>query len=92
MVRVRDTWLVAQHFYNARLRAVETRRDLVINSNNGWSGCIDASGRIDTTSRVFTIRPGNKRTIAVKYPLLPVYVALLFVLGIYLINKKTRLL
>lgn len=88
----RDTWLVAQHFYNARLRAVETRRDLAINSNNGWSGCIYASGRVDTTDRVFTIHPGNERTAAVSHPLLPVYIALLFVLGIYLINKKTEML
>ena len=88
----RDTWLVAQHFYNARLRAVETRKDLVINSNNGWSGCVYASGRVDTTGNVFTIHPNDKKTIAVKNPLLPVYVALLFILGIYFINKKTRLL
>lgn len=88
----RDTWLVAQHFYNARLRAVETRKDLVINSNNGWSGCIYASGRVDTISSVFTIHPNDKKTIAAKYPLLPEYLAILFVLGIYIINKKTRLL
>lgn len=88
----RDTWLVAQHFYNARLRAVETRKDLVINSNNGWSGCIYASGRIDTTSRVFTIHPNNTLTVAMGFPLLPVVGCVLFMLGIFFINKKTRLL
>jgi apolipoprotein N-acyltransferase len=88
----RDTWLVAQHFYNARLRAVETRKDLVINSNNGWSGCIYASGRVDTTSRVFMIHPNDEKTIATSYPLLPVYACILSLLGIYFINKKTRML
>ena len=88
----RDTWLVAQHFYNARLRAVETRKDLVINSNNGWSGCIYASGRVDTAGRVFTIRPNEIKTVATRFPLLPVAGCVLFMLGIYFINKKTRLL
>ena len=88
----RDTWLIAQHFYNARLRAVETRKDLVINSNNGWSGCIHASGRIDTAGRVFPIRPNDLRPIAVRYPLLPAVGALIFVLVILIINQKTRLL
>ena len=88
----RDTWLVAQHFYNARLRAVETRKDLVINSNNGWSGCIYASGRVDTTGRVFMIHPNDKLTVATRYPLLPAATCMLFILGIYFFNKKTRLL
>jgi len=97
----RDTWLIAQHFYNARLRAVETRKDLVINSNNGWSGCIHASGRVDTASRVFAIHPNDLRPVAVRYPLLPAVGCLLFVLFVMgtapggfrkFINNKTRLL
>jgi len=88
----RDTWLVAQHFYNARLRAVETRKDMVVNSNNGWSGCIYASGRIDTTGTLFTIRPNDDRPIAVRCPLLPAYACLLFLLIITIINQKTKLL
>jgi apolipoprotein N-acyltransferase len=97
----RDTWLVAQHFYNARLRAVETRKDVVINSNNGWSGCIHASGRVDTTGFLFTIHPNTIRPVAVRYPLLPVVGVLLFALIITgtapggfrkFINQKTRLL
>ena len=88
----RDTWLVAQHFYNARLRAVETRRDLVINSDNGRSGCIDASGRIDTPGSVFMIHPNDNRTVATRYPLLPVYICLLYTLAIFFVNKKTKML
>lgn len=97
----RDTWLVAQHFYNARLRAVETRKDIVINSNNGWSGRIRASGRIDTAGCLFTIHPNDVRPAAVRYPLLPVAGCLLFVFivmgtapGGYrkFINQQTKLL
>ena len=88
----RDTWLVEQHFYNARLRAVETRKDIVINSNNGWSGYIDASGRIDTRGFLFTVHPNDKITVAVRYPLIPVYICLLFVLAIIIINKKPSIL
>ncbi len=97
----RNTWLVDQHFYNARLRAVETRKDLVINSNNGWSGCIYASGRIDTAGFLFTIHPNDARPIAVRYSLLPVAGCILFALTVLgtapggfrkFINKKTRML
>ncbi len=97
----RNTWLVDQHFYNARLRAVETRKDLVINSNNGWSGCIHASGRIDTAGFLFTIHPNDAHPNAVRYPLLPVAGCILFALIVLgtapggfrkLINKKTRML
>jgi apolipoprotein N-acyltransferase len=109
----RDTWLVSQHFYNARLRAVETRKDMAVNSNNGWSGCIYASGRIDRTApidrttptdrttpidpanrtdtagTIFTIHPNDDRPIAVRYPLLPAYICLFFLLITIL---KTKLL
>jgi len=96
----RDTWLVAQHFYNTRLRAVETRKDIAVNSNNGWSGCIYASGRVDqadrtghadqvdTTATVFTIHPNNDRPIAVHYPLLPAYVCLFFLFTIIIKTKR----
>jgi apolipoprotein N-acyltransferase len=88
----RGTWLVRQHFYNARLRAVETRKDIAVNSNNGWSGCIDASGRINMTGFLFTIHPNDKLTVAVRYPLIPVYICTLFVFAIIIINKKPSFL
>ena len=88
----RDTWLVDQHFYNARLRAVETRKDMVVNSNYGWSGCIHASGRIDTAGFLFMIYPNDKLSIAVRYPLTPVFICLIFILAIIVINKKPSLL
>jgi apolipoprotein N-acyltransferase len=84
----RDTWLVDQHFYIARLRAVETRKDMAVNSNNGWSGCIYSSGRIDTSGLLFAVHPNDTRTIAVRYPLLPVYGSLLFMLVLFIIKIK----
>lgn len=41
-----DTYIARLHFYYARLRAVESRKDLAINCNNGYSGLIKASGII----------------------------------------------
>ncbi|WP_188502560.1 apolipoprotein N-acyltransferase [Pontibacter amylolyticus] len=41
-----DSFITKQHFYNGRLRAIEARKDLVINNNRGISGLIRASGAI----------------------------------------------
>jgi apolipoprotein N-acyltransferase len=85
----RNTWLVSSHFYNARLRAVETRKDLAINSNNGQCGLVDASGRIDDTDPII-IRPNNIKTMAVRYPALPVYISLLLLVTTIIIHQKTK--
>jgi apolipoprotein N-acyltransferase len=48
-----DAWfsqvkfLVRQHFYNTRLRAVEVRKDMAINCNMGTSGLVRADGSMD---------------------------------------------
>lgn len=83
-----DTYLAAQHFYNVRLRAVETRKDIAVNSNNGISGLISASGRVaaSRSSRdpfVITVpvRPNTYITPAVSYPLLPLCLCGLYVLA-----------
>lgn len=85
----RNTYLVSSHFYNARLRAVETRKDLVINSNNGWCGMVSASGRMHDADLV-TIRPNDIQTIAVRYPVLPACIFLCIVLSTIFINQKTK--
>ncbi|MEJ8803452.1 apolipoprotein N-acyltransferase [Pontibacter sp. H249] len=41
-----DYFITRQHFYNCRLRAVETRKDIVINNNRGVSGVIHGTGDI----------------------------------------------
>ncbi|OQP56713.1 apolipoprotein N-acyltransferase [Niastella populi] len=86
----RDTWLVNSHFYNARLRAVETRKDLAINSNNGRSGLVSASGRISEETLV-RIRPNTVQPVAVRYPLLPACICILSLLFTIVINQKTKL-
>jgi apolipoprotein N-acyltransferase len=82
-----DTYLVPLHFYNARLRAVETRRDVAINSNNGISGLIDASGRIIEMKRDVApfllnvvIHPRQGFTFGTLYPSLPLWICGAFIL------------
>ncbi|MDO6429938.1 apolipoprotein N-acyltransferase [Flavitalea sp. BT771] len=84
----RDNYLVRLHFSNARLRAVETRKDIAINSNNGISGLVSASGRIDGSDLV-TIHPNRLLTTAVQYPNWPIYLCGLVSLIILIINKTT---
>lgn len=51
-----DAWfsqvkfLVRQHFYNSRLRAVEVRKDMAINCNMGTSGLVRADGSMEVTN------------------------------------------
>jgi apolipoprotein N-acyltransferase len=86
----KDTYLASSHFYNARLRAVETRKDLAINSNNGRSGLVSASGRI-TESAFVTIQPNTVQPIAVRYSFLPACICICIVLATIIINQKTKL-
>ncbi len=41
-----DSYIAQQHFYNCRLRALETRKDIVVNNNMGFSGLVRANGEI----------------------------------------------
>jgi apolipoprotein N-acyltransferase len=41
-----DCFIGRQHFYNCRLRAVENRKDVLINNNMGMAGLVRASGEI----------------------------------------------
>jgi apolipoprotein N-acyltransferase len=82
-----DTYLVSLHFYNVRLRAVETRKDIAVNSNNGISGLVQASGRIASARKDdapfvsnVTIRPNDDVTIAAHCPWLPVALCGLYLL------------
>lgn len=70
-----DSYIPLQHFYNARVRAVETRRDVAVNSNQGFSGHITASGNIRVMSRAYTpqlltatLRGCSTQTTASLYP------------------------
>ncbi|MEP6684790.1 MAG: apolipoprotein N-acyltransferase [Parafilimonas sp.] len=88
------TYIVRSHFLIARLRAVETRKDVAVNCNNGYSGFISASGSIikqqkDTEPfvQLAEIHPNNYKTFAVTYPLLLIYISAAFVF-IIIIKKR----
>lgn len=42
---IANSYLAQQHFYSARLQAVESRRDVLINSNSGYSGAFNSRGK-----------------------------------------------
>ena len=93
-----DTYIVKSHFMYARLRAVESRKDLAINSNNGYSGLVKASGKIEAQQKsdmpfvkMVTIQPNNILTIASSSPDLFVYCCVAWIAmmtGIGLLNKR----
>lgn len=78
-----DTYLMGAHFYNARLRAVEARKDMVVNSNLGYSGLIRASGDISMMQKtahpavvLVTPEENHWQSLAVRHPWLLPYVCL----------------
>ncbi|SFQ41741.1 apolipoprotein N-acyltransferase [Parafilimonas terrae] len=88
-----NTYIVRNHFYQARLRAVETRRDVAVNSNNGYSGFIDANGIIieqkkDVEPFVLTnaVQLNNYKSFFVKYPWLFAAACAIFVSGVMLLT------
>ena len=90
-----DTYIVGMHFYNARLRAVATRKDVVVNCNNGYSGLIQASGRIAVQERstepyvkMVTVQPNRTLTLAAQLPLLFVYICAAFVAVVCFFKSK----
>jgi len=92
-----DTYIAGQHFYNARLRAVETRKDVVVNSNDGITGLIKASGEIVHAQRsdepsidVATIQPNNFKSLATSSPYIMLYVSGIFVLLNAVIMLRVR--
>ena len=75
-----DTYIVQTHYYYARLRAVESRKDIAINCNNGFSGLINASGEImgkeksiDPFVKTVTMQPNTYITTASLYPGIFIY-------------------
>lgn len=90
-----DTYIVNLHFYYARLRAVESRKDVAINCNNGYSGLVKASGDIEEKEistepfvKMVSMQPNNYITTATSYPKFFVYGCLLFVLIIFVVQVK----
>ncbi|MEO6151217.1 MAG: apolipoprotein N-acyltransferase [Mucilaginibacter sp.] len=98
-----NSYLVDLHFYNVRLRAVETRMDIVVNSNDGYSGMVNRRGVIvmkkkSPASFVDVVKawrmPQKDQTLVVKMPLLFIYlclgvIALFIITGIISSKKQT---
>ena len=77
-----NTYIATQHFYNARLRAIETRKDLIVNSNDGITGLIKASGEIASAQQrtephvsLEMIQPNDFKTLQTSSPDIMLYVA-----------------
>ena len=95
-----NTYIVRLHFYYARLRAVESRKDMAINSNNGYTGMVKASGEImeqeksdDPFVKLVTMQPNNIISMASSYPNLFAYGCAIYILvigGINLFMRRKR--
>ncbi|MEJ7585972.1 MAG: apolipoprotein N-acyltransferase [Ferruginibacter sp.] len=95
-----DTYIVNLHFYYARLRAVESQKDIAINCNNGYSGLIKASGEIELKEqstepyvKMVTIQPNRYRTVASTHPRVFIYICIIFIASVLvsmLIKKHLR--
>lgn len=84
-----NTYIADLHFYNVRMRAVETRKDIAYNSNRGFSGLVKASGEIDFNQRstepfvqLVELSPNTQSTLAANMPSLLVYVCAIVLLGV----------
>ena len=95
-----DTYIVRLHYYYARLRAVESRKDIAINCNNGFSGLIKASGDIEVKEKstepfvkMVTIQPNKYITMASSYPGIFMYGCAIYIAIIFIstfIKKQTQ--
>ena len=91
-----DAWFentqgISQHFYIARLRAVEYNKDMIINSNRGVSGIVSRLGEVQTMSQsdrpeliIGTIRPNQKASFFARFPFFFPALALLWLAGYFL--------
>lgn len=60
---ITNSYLTRQHFYSARLQAVESRRDVLINSNAGYSGAFNSRGKAIARKKEDT---GFVRTVTIE--------------------------
>ncbi len=94
-----DTYIVKLHFYYARLRAVESRKDIAINCNNGFSGLINASGEIvekekstEPFVKMVSLQPNNYITTESLYPGVFIYGCAIYIFFILIAkNFKNKL-
>jgi len=89
--------LINQHFYSARFRAVENRRDIVVNSNNGITGLIKADGTLINDSRdavsavkQFHIQPSQHDSFFTKFPWCTPAISFLIIMLTFLFGKRKQ--
>ena len=94
------TFLVRQHFYNTRLRAVEVRRDMAINCNMGSSGLVKADGSLavqDAGAGSYvnnvTLHNNSYLTVYARWPYLfiiinSIFILVFSVLHIFIFKKR----
>ncbi|MEY5040531.1 MAG: apolipoprotein N-acyltransferase [Bacteroidota bacterium] len=96
-----DTPGYKQHFSYAKLRAIETRRNVVRSANTGWSGAIDSRGKVLFQSEYW--KPGafkvevttnEKITTYVKYGdflgRISIPLSILFIINAFIKRKKNK--
>lgn len=70
-----DTYITKEHFYHSRMRAIENRKYVLVNNNNGYSGVIAPDGNILDMERSgngliisTAIVPNQYKTFYDRYP------------------------
>lgn len=89
--------LINQHFYSARFRAVENRRDIVVNSNNGITGLIRSDGTLINVSRdavgtvkQFVVQPSEHHSFFTRFPWCTPAIAFLIVCLAFFFGKRNH--
>jgi apolipoprotein N-acyltransferase len=90
-----DSYIALHHFYYARVMAVESRKDFVVNSNCGFSGIIKSTGEISSKikdSKASLIKgiitPNDSTTLFVKSPQLLTFIFFIILIFNFLYNKN----
>jgi apolipoprotein N-acyltransferase len=88
-----DTYITKQHFYHSRLRAVENRKDMIVNNNNGYCGIIEASGAVQSVKTDYnsfvlqgTVTPNKILTFYNRYPNFLFYSCIIIFVVLTIIN------
>ena len=92
---VSETYLSKQHLFANRLRAVETRKDICIVSNCGYTGMITAAGEMihtkmekDPFVNVVQVTPNDNKTLATYAPDWLLYVCVIISTTLFITKYK----
>lgn len=90
----RETYLADLHFWNVKLRAVESRRDVLVCSNNGHTGMVKADGTVALQERAdkafvkkVNVNQFDTITLASRYPFLFVYLCIIILVVMAATNR-----